>query len=49
VISLPFPRSGTWTDRNNMQGGLSCEEDPASPVLFALIGPLKKVACDFFQ
>jgi hypothetical protein len=40
-----------WTARNNMQRGPTCEEDPASPVLFALIGttPLEKVACDFFE
>ena len=32
-----------------MQSGSPCEEDPALPVLFALIRPLKKVACDFFS
>jgi hypothetical protein len=45
-----IPRSGTWTVRNNMQRGPSCEEDPALPVLFALIKHhSKKSRSDFFE
>ncbi len=46
---MTLSRSDSWTAWNDMQGGLSCGKEPASPVLSALIKPLEKVACDFFQ
>jgi hypothetical protein len=41
--------SDSRTAWNEMQGGPSCEEDPALPVFLTLTSPLEKVACDFFQ